>query len=171
MKTIGSWTLALASSRWRSRPLIPGSRTSRTRHPGASRRLLFRNSSAEAKVSTRVPADLMRLFRASRTSRSSSTTKTTQMTSHSYAMSLDSSLNSAACVPRAVIGPLRVVVFLRGFHGFDSFLRWTHAVAPRIEARYRSRFPNSQVNPPAQGNRIGLSLLLTSGPGAPPPTP
>jgi len=171
MKTIGSWTLALASSRWRSRPLIPGSRTSRTRHPGASRRLLFRNSSAEAKVSTRVPADLMRLFRASRTSRSSSAAKTTQMTSHSYAMSLDSSLNSGACVPRAVIGPQHFVLFLQGSHGFNSLLRWTHAAAPRTEARYRSRFPNFQVNPPAHGNRIGLSLRLTSGPGAPPPTP
>src|SRR4030095_270360 len=74
---IGSSASVSTSSRCRSRPLSPGSRTSSTRHPGASGRRASRNSRALANISTLNPADVMSRRNESRMDGSSSTTKTT----------------------------------------------------------------------------------------------
>src|SRR6266436_3342149 len=73
---MGIWRSALASSFCRSSPLSPGSFTSSTRQPGTTVRALARNSCADAKVSTRKPADRIKPSSDSRTERSSSTTPT-----------------------------------------------------------------------------------------------
>src|ERR1700736_4035917 len=57
-------------------PLIPGSRTSRIKHPGTSTGLPARKSRGEQKVSARIPADSSRFLMAAQTATSSSTTKT-----------------------------------------------------------------------------------------------
>src|SRR4249919_3817404 len=77
MKMIGIWILALVSSAWKSRPLTPGSFTSRIRQHAPSGRLAAKNSGADAKASTRRPTDRIKLPSAPRTDASSSTTKTT----------------------------------------------------------------------------------------------
>lgn len=51
-KTIGNAPSRDASSRWRSKPLSPGRRTSNTRQPGASGRAASRNAWAVGKTST-----------------------------------------------------------------------------------------------------------------------
>src|SRR5262245_56112965 len=76
MNMIGRSISTAASSRCRSSPLRPGSRTSSTRQAGASGRWLVRNSRAEAKVTTRRPTEQRRLWSASRIAASSSITKT-----------------------------------------------------------------------------------------------
>ena len=58
------------------RPFSPTSRTSRTRQAGPSGSGCFRNSRADAKVSTCIPSERMRRAKARRTWLSSSTTKT-----------------------------------------------------------------------------------------------
>src|SRR5215470_5265817 len=63
----------LASSRWRSRPLSPGSRTSRTRQLGASGRLFSRNSCGVLNAAALRPTVPRSLVRASRIDGSSST--------------------------------------------------------------------------------------------------
>ena len=60
----------------RSSPLRPGSRTSSTKQPGTSGRVLRRKSCADANASTRSPTDRMRFLSDSRVPTSSSTTKT-----------------------------------------------------------------------------------------------
>src|ERR1700751_480514 len=65
-----------ANSRWSSRPLNPGRRTSSTRHAGASGRVNGKKSSAEAKIWARIPIDRNRRDNASRIEASSSTAKT-----------------------------------------------------------------------------------------------
>jgi len=65
-RMIGSVASVLTSSRWRSRPLSPGRRTSRPGQPGASRREVLRHAWAVGET--------MGLWRESRTDRSSSTT-------------------------------------------------------------------------------------------------
>src|SRR4029434_9480568 len=77
MKIIGIWILALASSAWKSRPLTPGSLTSRTRQQAASGRFAAKNSAVDANASTRSPTDRIRLLTAPRNEASSSTRKTT----------------------------------------------------------------------------------------------
>jgi hypothetical protein len=67
---------AAASSRWRSRPLNPGKRTSSTRHAGASGRLNLKNACAEAKISARIPIERNKRDSASRIETSSSTANT-----------------------------------------------------------------------------------------------
>src|SRR5882724_6605956 len=76
IKIIGMGTLAMANSRWKSRPLIPGNLMSRTRQLGTSGRLLRRNSCADSNSSTCSPTDPIRRLIARRTEGSSSTTKT-----------------------------------------------------------------------------------------------
>src|SRR5713226_172866 len=76
MKMMGIRTPASANSRWKSRPLTPGSLTSRTRQLGPSGRLLPRNSCAVPKVSERKPTDFSMPWMAARTKSSSSTTNT-----------------------------------------------------------------------------------------------
>src|SRR5262245_65338061 len=76
MKMIGRSISTAASSRCRSSPLRPGSRTSSTRQAGTSGRWLVRNSRADAKVVTLRPTERRRLWSASRIAASSSTTKT-----------------------------------------------------------------------------------------------
>src|ERR1700741_4105546 len=66
----------LTSSRCRSRPLIPGSRTSSTRQLRASRDALAKNSCAEENACTFSPAERSRLLRLSRIDDSSSITQT-----------------------------------------------------------------------------------------------
>src|ERR1700680_4396188 len=69
--------LAWTSSRWKSSPLIPGNRMSRTRQQLAtSGRLPFINSVADPNSSTCKPTDSTRCLMARRTEGSSSTTKT-----------------------------------------------------------------------------------------------
>src|SRR5262245_48642358 len=76
MKMIGRSISTAASSRCRSSPLRPGSRTSSTRQAGTSGRWLVRNSRADAKVATLRPTERRRLWSASRIAASSSITKT-----------------------------------------------------------------------------------------------
>src|SRR5262249_37753852 len=75
-KMIGIESPERRSSRWTSRPSIPGSWRSSTRQLGPSPRSRPRNSRAVAKVSARKPADLNRSAIEARTSSSSSTTNT-----------------------------------------------------------------------------------------------
>src|ERR1700732_4725161 len=71
--------LAWTSSRWKSSPLIPGNRMSRTRQLAPSGRLLFINSIADPNSSTCKPTDSTRRLMARRTEGSSSTTKTMEV--------------------------------------------------------------------------------------------
>src|SRR5581483_4075164 len=75
MKTIGVGASDLASSCCRSRPLMPGRRTSSTRQWARSRSGLARNSGAEENVCALSPAEPKRSLRLSRMDASSSTTK------------------------------------------------------------------------------------------------
>src|SRR5207245_10398568 len=74
---IGKGASVWASSRWRSRPLSPGRRTSSTRHPGEFGRGLLRNACALGKTWTVSPTEVKSLRRESRTDLSSSITKMT----------------------------------------------------------------------------------------------
>src|ERR1700736_4078093 len=76
--------LAWTSSRWKSSPLIPGNRMSRTRQLAPSGRLLFINSIADPNSSTCKPTDSTRRLMARRTEGSSSTTKTMEVDSVIY---------------------------------------------------------------------------------------
>src|SRR5215475_1452769 len=76
MKMIGRSTRSMMRF-WRSSPLRLGSFTSRTRQPGPSMFERSRNSSADANVSGRHPAERINNSSDSRTDTSSSTTKTT----------------------------------------------------------------------------------------------
>src|SRR5579859_2159468 len=76
MKTMGMSIFAFASSAWKSSPLKPGNRTSRTRQVGQSGNFACRNSGAEANAVTRSPTDASRLDKAARIDASSSMTKT-----------------------------------------------------------------------------------------------
>src|ERR1700692_2725712 len=67
---------ALANSRRKSRPLTPGSLTSRTRQLGASDRLRRRKSCAVPKPSERKPTDLSMPWMEARAESSVSTTNT-----------------------------------------------------------------------------------------------
>src|SRR5918993_1185075 len=77
MKMIGISVRSLATCRWRSSPLRPGSETSSTRQLGLSTGGRARNSCADAKVSARQPSWRISSSSDSRTEMSSSTTKTT----------------------------------------------------------------------------------------------
>src|ERR1700747_3205950 len=77
MKIMGTRDAPPPSSRCSSRPLIPGICTSSTKQEGASENELFKNSWAEAKVSTFRPTERNKLRRLSRIEDSSSTTQTT----------------------------------------------------------------------------------------------
>src|SRR5580704_8733080 len=74
IKMMGICMFALVISFCRSRPLIPGMRTSRTRHPGTSESFERKNSGADTNVRTLKPTDRRRVSIARRTSLSSSTT-------------------------------------------------------------------------------------------------
>src|SRR5262245_61473925 len=76
MKMIGISMFAAASSRWKSRPLCPGSLTSSTRQVGPSGRPDFKNSGSDASALTCRPTDLSKLPSASLISGSSSTITT-----------------------------------------------------------------------------------------------
>src|SRR5262249_33880818 len=67
---------ALASSAWKSSPLIPGNLTSSTRQLATSASLLRKKSAVEPNVSTLSLTDRNRLLSASRMDSSSSTTNT-----------------------------------------------------------------------------------------------
>src|ERR1700730_14726452 len=71
---MGISTFALVISLCRSTPLIPGMRTSRRRHAGASKSFARKNSVADVNVRTLKPTERRRVSIALRTSLSSSTT-------------------------------------------------------------------------------------------------
>src|SRR5246500_5893483 len=77
-KTIGIQMFLVASSRWKSSPLNPGSRTSNTRQLGISEAFLRRKLSADSKVSACSPTVLNRNLSEERTDGSSSITKTNE---------------------------------------------------------------------------------------------
>src|SRR5215208_3684000 len=76
MKIIGISIFRSLNSRWRFRPLSPGSRTSRTKHLGKSGRSASKNSSPDANVSEVRPTAPSSCAIAVRTDRSSSITMT-----------------------------------------------------------------------------------------------
>src|ERR1700692_4132279 len=76
IKMMGISTFALVISLCRSTPLIPGMRTSRRRHTGASKSFARKKSVADVNVRTLKPTDRRRVSIALRTSHSSSTTYT-----------------------------------------------------------------------------------------------
>src|SRR6202023_3817059 len=76
IKMMGISTFAVVISLCRSTPLIPGMRTSRRRHAGASKSFARKNSVADVHVRTLKPTDRRRVSIALRTSHSSSTTYT-----------------------------------------------------------------------------------------------
>ena len=61
MKTMGRWMSDLASSPWKSSPLMPGNLTSSTRQLGASGNLVRKNACVDAKVLTSNPTERNRL--------------------------------------------------------------------------------------------------------------